>query len=489
MRKENVNIDNLFYLDEFIDTKNRAKQEVGITQQKGLTGDKENFQRICKEVMVYFEADWDREQGKGAEASDKLLMTLNRAIIGYEKEVNYYRSKIQDYLKNNNILNAWHPTWYEDLVSAIFHENWGFAGIQAWKAIPDSSSAKIIGDRVYFLINGKMQLQEQRFSKERLKQLIRALMMRTPEVRISDGTAEVYMLDNTRIKIFMDTLAKLPVVIFRKYIINDYRFEEQAKRNTIPFAMIPMLDAMTQIGYNVAFLGPVRSGKSTFLETWQNYEDKTLEGIQVETDPEIQQHLLNPDAPIIEIVADGERLRPLMKDLVRSDADYMIMAEARDGVAAKIGLKVTAKGTRRVKITFHTSDPVDFAYDFAEEIVSEFGGDLFTTIVKVAKGFHYLFELCQLKDKSQKRLKGVYELRYDPKTFNISVHQIVKYDFLRDDWTFKFDVGKDKEEIAYQEDYEAFKIFRNELEKLSKQKPMLEDNVFIPSYMKLRLNN
>jgi len=487
-----INNRKLFQIDDYLD-KNKDKStrnlrpagpaDKAIENNNAAANKKDQFYKLCSDVLEYFNREWDIDNGRNNEATDRLLYMQKRAIIGYEAEVSYFRAKINDYLKNNNI-SCWYPSWYDDLVSAIFHENWGFAGIQQWRGMK-SPTAKIIGERIYFLENGKMKLQEQTISRDRLNQLINALLLKDPKLRINEGTAEVHTLDGIRIKIYTD-IAIEPIVVFRNYIVDNLTFDEQVKRGTIPAEIVPMLIAMNRVGYNVMFIGPPGTGKTTFLETWQRYEDQSLEGIQVQTDPEIISSKLLPKAPVMDIIADGDRLRRLTKDLVRGDYDYIIMAETRDGVAAKISLKATSKGTRRFKGTFHSSDPVDFPYDFAEEIVSEYGGDMYTTIIKVAKGFHYLFELCKLKDKGQKRLKGIYEIRFDRTTFDVTVRQICKYDFVKDDWTYRYDIGSDKEMIAYEEDIEAFNIFRNELKKLSEAKPMQGESIFVPPYMKLR---
>ena len=41
---------------------------------------------------------------------------------------------------------------------------------------------------------------------------------------------------------------------------------------------------MVKIGFNVLFAGQVRSGKTTFMQVWQRYEAKTLEGLAIATD-------------------------------------------------------------------------------------------------------------------------------------------------------------------------------------------------------------
>lgn len=477
-----------FYLDEYIETKYGTKKVnkkvINITKDK-----KSRFNDICQVIKDYFEKEWNNELGTNS--YETILERQKKAIIGYEKEVNFFKDKISEYLKNNNLHDEWYPDWYENLVDAIFQENWGLAGLSEWKhseRLKNSTSAKIIGERIYFLIDGKQVLQRQTISYERRNQLRQALLLKTPKLRRDDNYAEVYMLDGTRITIYGEGKTKegQDTIVFRKYIVPNYTFEEQAKRKTIPYEIIPMLKSMVDIGFNVAFTGAVRTAKTTFLTTYQSYEDATLEGLMVETDPEIPLHKIIPDAPIVQLVADGEDLEGVVKSILRSDADYVIMAEARDGIALNIAVKVANKGTRRVKITFHTTDSIDFCYDVADEIVKVYGGSLYSTIIKVAKSFNYVFQFTQLKDKSQKRLKAIYEIRYNPFNHKISIHQICKYRYKTDDWVFKYDIGDDKRIIGEEENAESFDVFVRELKRLSELYPMKEDNVFIPSYNHLR---
>ena len=478
---------NFFYIEDYINKKSKENTPIKKIEKLNITIDrKTRFERLCQNVKVYFDQEWETEQGKKLESADEILVLQKKAIIGHTKEVNYFKDRIKDYLKKNGLENEWCPSWYEDLTAAIYHENWGLAGISKWKIMPNSSSAKVIGEKIFYLSpkSGKMELQEQKISPERLSQLRRALLLRNPEKRADEKYTEVYMLDGTRIIIFDEPLVKEATIIFRKHIIENFTLEEQAKRGTIPMDAVPLFKAQIKCGFNVNFLGPVRTGKTTFLETWQSYEEESLEGIQVETDPEVPEHILKPNSPIIQVVADGKELKRIIKSLVRSDADYMVMAEARDGVALNIAVQVANKGTRRVKSTFHTSDPADFCYDAANEIVNEFGGNLHMIILKVAKSYHYLYELIQLKDKTKKRLNAVHELRYNNDSHEITLHQIMKYNRKTDSWTFKCDIGPDKEYIGEQENEEAFHIFRNELERLEKKYPMQGNNVIRPYYNK-----
>jgi pilus assembly protein CpaF len=462
-----------------------------------ISFDKENetsFNSLCEVVDKYFDEAWTTEVGKDEEATERLRITHRRAIVGYEKDVEVYKNKIEEYLKKGGLEKSWFPEWYENLVDAIFHEIWGLAGIQAWKQMKKSEACKIVGERIYFEVDGKKVLQKQRISYKRQRQLRRALILEEKNTSEHEDFSEVYQLDGTRIKIFHESAAKEATIVFRNYTIKQPKFEDLSnkERNTFPMEMIPLLKAMVRVGYNVNFMGPVKSGKTTFLQAWQSYENPELEGVLIETDPEIPMHLIMPTAPILQLVLEDERLKKIMKEVKRSDADYVIVAEARDAIALYIGLEATQIGTRRSKMSWHGSFATSFSYDAAESVSQVFGGDPLNIMLKFARGFHYIYEFCSLRsDKTQKRLKGIYEQRYNPKTYEFSIHQILKYDFLSDSWTFKYDIGEDKREIAYEEDYEAFKIFDSELKRLAEKYPMTgneDEHITVPVQTKFMFN-
>jgi pilus assembly protein CpaF len=350
--------------------------------------------------------------------------------------------------------------------------------------MPDSSSAKIIGDRIYFLINGKMVLQPQKISAARFEQLRRALIMSDKSKRLDDNYTEVYMYTGERVIIYTGSLVVegQHTIVFRKYVVDALTFEEQARRNTIPSDLIPALEALVKMGVRIAFVGPVRTGKSTMLTTFQMYEDKSLEGLFIQTDPEIRINEIMPGAPIMSLIADGEESATLPKKVVRSDADYVVVAEGRDGYAYNLIVESANKGTIRNKTTLHLSDVEDFCYDIANKIVTVYGGNLDYQIVKVAKSFDYLFEMVQLpNNKNNKRLKSIYELRYDYDTHQISYHRICQFVVKTDSWGFYYDIGKKVREIGSFEDQTALQVFENNLKSLASKYP-IDEKVLRPVY-------
>ena len=442
-----------FYIEDYL-------KELESKKRKGM-----DFYQACTLIREDFFKEFSL-----MEEMDTALELQKRAIMGYEKEKNFFMDKIKESLKIYGVDQETVPPWYKSDYEGIYHENWGLGGIAQWfgEDYKNSSSAKIIGDRIYFMKDGSMKLMDQGMEKTRRDQLLRAFLLMSPGERLNKDFHEIYLLDGTRITVFSGNMAKenQDVIIFRRYIIPVYTFEEQARRGTIPYNAIELFKAMVKFGPNIVVSGQVRSSKTTFLSTWQSYEDPRLEGVMVETDPEIPLHLLSPNAPIIQLLADNEELKKISKNLMRSDADYFILAEARDGTALETAVKIASKGTRRMKLTFHCKDPMDFPFDAAWEIVKTCGGDLETMKRKVAACFDYIFHFAQLKDKSKKRLKGIYEMSVGPEG-EIKIVRICGYDYAADSWIWKYHIGGALREFAVAEDEEAFLDFDRILRSLA----------------------
>ncbi|MDO5332041.1 MAG: ATPase [Bacillota bacterium] len=426
-----------------------------------------DFYELCKKVKDAFYKDWESRDN-----SKTTLEIQKRAIIGYQKEKDFFKNRIAELVRQIGMTECKFPEWYQNLTDAVYSENWGMAGLAEWfnPEFAQSSSAKIIGDRIYFMENGHMTLRKQTISRERKEQLIKAFLLLTPEERMDKSYYETYLLDGTRVTIFAEPMAKKDQasIIFRRYLIPDLTFEEQAKRGTIPYEAIPLFKAMVGIGFNVVFLGAVRTAKTTFLSTWQRYEDPSLEGVMVETDPEVPMDKILPGAPIVQLIADGDDLKKISKNLLRSDADYFILAEARDGIALDTAVRIAAKGTKRMKVTFHSRLPKHFPLEAATEIVKQTGGDLNLTMQMVASGFDYLFHFVQLSDKSQKRLKGIYQMSCD-ESGKISIECVCEYDHLTNAWRFNNVMSDEVKAYGVESNADAFYEMQGELFRLSAQ--------------------
>ncbi len=457
-----------FELNQYIGAQSTRKGK----EDEFSDGDMKEFMEVCKEI------DTSIEKFESKECQQEVALERKRkAIIGAPEQVNFYKNKIGEFILKLEIANTKYPPWYKNLEEAIFEETHGMCGISEWlkgndEGLKKSSSAKIIGDNIYYLINGKQSIRKQKISQGRRNQLKTALLMDTPQKRLNDPYHEVYLNDGTRVTIFNEGMTKKgqDCIVFRKYIIPDYTFEQQAELGTIPYEAIPLFQSMIKVGFNVVFAGAVRTAKTTFLTTWQMYEDPSLEGVLIETDPEIPLHKLMPTVPIMQLVPDEEAYEQVIRNVMRSDADYIISAEARDGKVLNLAVDSANKGTRRSKMTMHITDIEHICEDITEKIIKEYGGDFQTTLMKVARSFHYVFGFVQLPDKSKKRLKAIWEVGYDYENRKPCLQQICKYNYESDDWSWIYHIGKDKEVIGEEEDYQAFLTFKELLQKLGESK-------------------
>ncbi len=425
------------------------------------------FEDLCRRVKDRFDLMLEsRENSKAA------LEMQKRAIIGYEKEKQHFIRQTEDIISEMGAEATAFPSWYGSLGEAVYHENWGLAGLSEWFGgeYAQSSSAKIIGENIFFMKDGHMRLMPQKIGRERFAQLIKAFLLLNPEERMDREYHETYLLDGTRVTVFNEPMAKKgqACMIFRRYLIPQYSFEEQAKRGTIPNAAIPLFKEMVNLGFNVVFAGAVRTAKTTFLSTWQSYEDPSLEGVMVETDPEIPLHKLLPGAPLIQIIADGPKLSGISKNILRSDADYLIMAEARDGVALDTAVRLACKGTKRMKLTFHTRRAEAFPTEAAAEIARSFPGtDLALTSRMIASSFDYIFHFIQLKDKRQKRLNGIYQMNCSPEG-EVSIEALCRFDPPSGRWFFRNIPGAAQKAWGLESDPAAYARMTEELRRLEK---------------------
>lgn len=452
-------------------TENKIKQIYTSVEEE-----EETFNNIVKNAYLHFQS---------LPKEDKDLERQKNAIIGEPTAVNFYISEIDDYIRNNNLGDEKYPDCYANLTAAIFHENWGVSAIAEWlfpmnDEMKNSSSAKIIGDDIWYLIDGTPKKSKHKMKRERRNQLRTALFLKNSDKQY-DEVPTVDTLTGERIKLFNSEVTRPDgdVIIFRKFPIKDYTFEKQIELGTYPKECLEFCKACAKVGFNMAFVGAVRTSKTTQLGTWLAYEDNTLEGLIIQELYELPSKYITNGAPLIDIIASGEKLKQLKPSLMQTDCDYVIIAEARDGYAYDIGLKCATIGTRRSKITAHIQEAEDFPYSMAQEICRVYGGNVDDTSIMAVKAWNITLSFIQLEDKSQKRLEGIYFNEYNRETHTIKIHNICKYDIDTDSWKFNYEMPKSFEEIGKRQNRGAFAIMKNELKTLADKFPFDED---MPKY-------
>ena len=470
-----------FHLESYL--QNRMTHHEVAEEQDQM----ERFFRVCETIRQNFDQEW-REMDDVVKKRN--LEREKKAMMGHEDEMRFYKEKIRMFLAEWNLLEQWHPDWYPDLVEGIFAELYGLAGLAPWaydmtEAYRQSSSAKLIGDRLYCLMDGKVQLQPQRISGRRREQLKRTLLLATPHERLEYGFHEVYLHNGIRITIYGGTRTKpeQEIMVFRKYVLERLDFDSLAEKKTIPSEAIPLFLSMIAAGVNVLFAGQVRSGKTTFLQIWQRHERKDLEGLALATDAETPWHEIMPEAPLMQLIADGKALEEMTKSLLRGDNDYLLMEEMRDGTAFRMALDMTSTGTRRCKATIHERDGINIPYRMATKIRERYGGDEQQLIAQVFQNFDYVIELCQDPiDRSKKIMKGILEYGYDYETNRVFCRRVCDYDFREKTWRWNEKGGESK-----LSKYPEERVHLEQVQTIFKQlgeDNRLEDRVLYPAYYK-----
>jgi len=457
-----------FSIENHLSTSKSSKAKAAVSDER--------YRETLAIVKAQLDKRWDSSDTNGMASR----LTLEKeAIIGKISAVNKLKDTIREILTETNRLAEPFPSYYGNLVGAIFSDLYGLSGITPWaydytEEYRKSSSAKLIGENLYCLIDGRAVLQPQKIPYERREQLKKALLLSTPEERSEKGFHEVYLANGIRVTIYSGKRCKpnQDIIVFRKYVLKNLSFEKLQSYGTFPKKAIRLFEAMVEIGYNTVFCGMVRSGKTTFLRTWQSYEDSSLEGVTVATDPETDWAKICPGAPIMQLVADGKELLDIEKSLKRSDADYVILEEMRDATAYNLFLGITSMGTMRSKGTIHDTHPIRIPSKMASAIRSEFGGDEESIISQLFTNINYVIELYQVpENKSFKRLRSITEFRYDPINNTCSAQKICQYYPESDTWGWKYDIGKDKKALATGYD-KAWEVFQSTLEELSQESPL-----------------
>ncbi len=383
------------------------------------------YEKACRLAEKEFLSMWEESSSK-----EDILMLQKRAMMGFEREKAYFSDKIRGLLKREDLLEIDFPPWFEDPAEAVFHCLWGMDGMAEWftEKYALSSSAKIIGEKIYFLQDGKMVLMPQTIEKKRREQLIRAMLLANPKEKAGGNHYEIYLADGTRVTIFKNELVKggEDVIIFRRYVIQNYTLEKQVELGTISPEFAEKVRSIVAEGANIALVGELRSGKTTFLATVQSLENPHLEGVVVETDPELPIQKIMPKAPIIQLIADGEKMENIVKDLMRSDADYFVFGEARDAVALNTALRIAERGGKGLKMTFHITDPFDFPNAVGNEVAIRYGGDPEIHRLRAAKAFKYILNFKTIGGR--KRLEGLYTVTVDREKEKYSMERSFGYE-------------------------------------------------------------
>jgi len=439
---ENMEVQTKFDINTFLEnfsssTSSSKLIDSNFNQELSFEG---LIEKVKEVIESYFANLSDNEEKKR-----QYFDIESAAILGSEKEERMIMSEIEKILREHNWLNVEYPsTCYDSLVEGVFHEIYRFGLLKKWDRFWDSPSAKIVGNKMKFKINGFFQVQEERLNPEFAWQVIRRLSDRFEGIVINtrNPSAEIDMYDGTRVEIMIPPIVSEPTIIFRRFIFKNFTFKHLASKGTIDINDINLYEALARCHLNTIISGPVESGKSTLLKIFFAARDPKYSSVLIEDTRETFLQRDFPDRDVIEIYsADSqEQIYKAISLAMRIDHDFLMFQEVR-AIEADGAIHSMQKGTRGSMFTCHISDPEDTPEQLSQYIVDFYPNrSQDREIRRISRNLDIGITTNQ-KD-GRKFVSSIYEFIYDKNTRESYVNYLVKFDDKLKRWEYNGDISE-----------------------------------------------
>lgn len=401
----------------------------------------------------------------------------HNGTIGDERAKNILISEIETILREKNLLGVQFPEFYGSLANGIFQEIYRFGSFYKWELYPESPSAKIVGNEIWFKIGGKFVKQEEELKDNQIEEIIRLLQIGNSSFKVNEANPqdEIVLNNGVRIKVMIPPLANVPTIVFRRFIVQNFSFQRQASFNTIPIEDVPFYETMANLYLNTIIAGQVESGKSTMLKTIYGARDKDKVAVLIETSPESFLKRDFPDRLVHELYTDKSgNIHEIMRSVLRIDHDYVIVQEVR-GIEAEGAISATERGTRGTLMTYHITDPVRTPEQLAQHITDEFPNrNIVNEVRRIALQLDIGITMATMEN-NEKKVTSVYELCYDFETDQAWINYLIKYDKHKNEWHYNANISDGLKARIFEYNPDLAEKFIRHLERRSKEFPLLSE--------------
>lgn len=437
-----------------------SKWLTGVLESKGLSTDelitferKKSFQQICKVVREEFNNSMDltnetsstNDQVKKDRESE-FLERQHKAVIGDEKEMAYFISKINEILMRHNITSKDYPPFYLTLAEAVFHEVWGISLLYKWEKYPESEAAVIRGQELWIDINGQFVRQDERFSSsEDVERIKRTFTMRNKDAIINEQTPEleVEKENGDRVTMIQKPRSRDNYIMFRRFIVKDISLEEQSRLGTIPKEDIEIYQALSRTMCNTIFAGRVRSAKSTFMKSMLRERDHNYVIAVIEKHYELALTKQMPDRLCFEIQAKEGDLHKAIPRLLRMEHDFIVIGEIRS-VETEGYLQACERGERGAYSTYHLTDVDQSVPQITRHLLDEFPNRSFDNeVARVAQNIDVIVTMGTDRDRRKKRVMRVSEIIWNEDSKTYSVNNLIKYSKVTNQYYYSSKISKE----------------------------------------------
>lgn len=431
------------------------------------------FYDVVDKVKEYFNQQYNDET-KSPSESQKRQEIEHKAIQGDEEAEQIITSEIESFLRNNNLLGVKYPNFFNSLSHAIFHEIYRFGVFYKWEKYPHSPSAMIQGTEIWFKINGEFQRQPESLrSIEQFDEIIKVLQVANKGLKLNESNpeAEVELKNGTRVTITIPPRSLVPTIVFRRFIVSNFSFHEQAKRETIAFEDVQFFEDMANLYLNTIIAGHVESGKSTLLKTFYGARDPKKVAILIESSPESYLKRDFPQRLVHDFYTLDGQIEQVIRTALRIDHDFLIFQEVR-GIEAEGAIKGTERGTSGLLMTYHITNPSNTPIQLAQHIVDAYPNrKLGSEIRRIAKQLDIGIIMENIQG-NKKKVKAVYEICYSYKDDRCWINYLIQYNESKGVWEYNPNISQQLKEKIFNVDKSLAERFINHLITRSKIFPM-----------------
>lgn len=434
-----------FDINQFLS--GRSSSKITNPKKQSMKEQDKGFKQVVQEVTEFFKEKFKEQAQDGTNTAERQVIE-HKAMLGDEESMNMLKDEIATYIRDNGIHSVSYPDMYESLAHGVFEQIFRFKEFYKWNLYPESVSAFIRGKEMWFKINSEFVRQEETLeSDESVWEIIRAFQQGNRNFVINEKNpeGELELSDGTRVTLMVPPRTPVPTIAFRKFIVNNFSFAEQVRRNTIAKEDLRIFEILSNTSFNMVIAGAVESGKSTFLKTVYSHRPVNKVAIIVEVHPELYLGRDFPDRLQHEVAVKDGNMKQVFRTILRFDHDYVIFQEVR-GVEADYAIDGASRGATGLLMTYHVTKQKDVVGQLAQHIIDEYPN---RRIVNEVRRVSQTLDIgvtmgnVSINGINAKKVTSVFEICYDNETDTAWIQYILRYDQSKNNWEYNADVSEE----------------------------------------------
>lgn len=451
-----------FDINAFLVEKGGERNRLQIQTAAPIQSIKTDFKAAKEAVQQFFHEKIEDKLLSENERAERQRIE-HAATLGDKDATDMLVEEITSFLRDSPYQKVQYHSMFRSLAHALFEHIFRFKNFYKWQNVPESPSAKILGKEIWFKIDGTFVKQDEEFeSEEEVYEIIRLLQQNNPNFKINEiqPQGELDLPDGTRITLTIPPRTLYPTIVFRRFIVNRFSFEEQVRRQTIAQEDAPLFETLARIRSNVVIAGGVESGKSTMLKTFYAERPPDLVALMIESHPETFLKRDFPTRLVHEFSIKDQDIHQVLRTALRFDHDYVIMQEVR-GVEADAAIDGASRGATGLLMTYHVTNPSKVCEQLAQHVLDAYPARRYINEVRRAAQTLQLGMTMKTFPGNKKKVTSVFEINYDYEKDRAWISYLMKYDQFTNQWKYSDLISESLQEQMREESEDTLLDFQS----------------------------